>query len=42
MWLATDNKELEAIDELEKGASDRTLGIIAGAIVDSKLSDILA
>jgi len=41
MWLATDIKEFEAIDELEKGASDRTLGVVAGAIIDSKLSDVL-
>jgi DNA-binding MltR family transcriptional regulator len=41
MWLATDSKEFEAIEELEQGASERNLGVVAGAIVDSKLSHVL-
>jgi len=40
MWLVSDLTELAAIRELQKG-SDRALGIIAGAIIDSKLSDVL-
>lgn len=40
MWLVSDSKERAAIKELDQ-ASDRTVGIISGAIIDSKLSEVL-
>jgi hypothetical protein len=40
MWLVSDVHELAAIKEIEQ-APDRTLGVVAGAIISSKLSDVL-
>src|SRR4051794_6126530 len=40
MWLTSDSVELEAIEELEK-ASDRSVAVIAGAIIDSQLTDAI-
>lgn len=40
MWLVSDVHELAAIKEIEQ-ASDRAIGIVAGAIIASKLSDVL-
>jgi hypothetical protein len=41
MWLSRDHLDENAIKELEK-ASDRAVGIIAGAMVDSHLYDALS
>jgi DNA-binding MltR family transcriptional regulator len=40
MWLAFNRVIVDAFAELKNG-SDRTIGIVAGAIVDSSLTDIL-
>lgn len=40
MWLVSTAHELAAIKEIEE-APDRTIGIVAGAIIASKLSDVL-
>lgn len=40
MWLTQESKDLQAIDELEKG-SDRSVGVIAGALIDARLSEML-
>jgi hypothetical protein len=40
MWFAGSSKTLNSLSELETG-SDRTVGIVVGAIVESHLTDIL-
>jgi DNA-binding MltR family transcriptional regulator len=40
MWFALDQNTINALDELEKGP-DRTVGVVAGAIVESYLTEIL-
>ncbi|WP_439397661.1 MltR family transcriptional regulator [Bradyrhizobium sp. PMVTL-01] len=40
MWLALTSKTLQALEELKTG-SDRVVAVVAGAIIDSLLTDIL-
>ena len=40
MWFALDQNTINALNELEKGP-DRTVGVVAGAIVESYLTEIL-